>query len=55
MNDIKTGTQAETKPRYGKPRPKVPPFARYVGTSAWRSDRRRAHAYALYKAALKIG
>jgi hypothetical protein len=36
-----------------RPRPKVPPFARYKGTSAWRKDRRRARAYALFQAAEK--
>jgi hypothetical protein len=28
--------------------PKVPPFARYKGTSAWRKDRRRVRAYAWF-------
>ena len=36
-----------------RPRAKVPPFARYKGTSAWRKDRRRARAYALFQAAEK--
>lgn len=31
-------------------RPKVPAFARYKGTSAWRKDRRRVRAYAWYLA-----
>jgi hypothetical protein len=39
--------------QYSKARPKVPPFARYQGTSAWRKDRRRARAYAMYLAATK--
>ncbi len=34
-------------------RQKVPPFARYQGTSAWRKDRRRAREYAKFRAALK--
>ena len=34
-------------------RPKVPPFARYKGTSAWKKDRRRAREYARYRAASK--
>ena len=36
-------------------RPKVPPFARYKGTSAWRKDRRRVRAYARFKAEEKAG
>ena len=36
-----------------RPRPKVPPFARYKGTSAWRKDRKRVRAYALFLAAEK--
>ncbi len=36
---------------YGRARPKVPAFARYEGTSAWRKDRRRVRAYALHLAA----
>jgi hypothetical protein len=31
-------------------RPKVPPFARYKGTSAWTKDRRRVRAYKLFRA-----
>ena len=45
-----TPTPAAKKSSYGTPRPKVPPFARYVGTSAWRKDRRRAREYARYLA-----
>ncbi len=41
------------KDRYGSPRPKVPAFARYEGTSAFRKDRRRARAYAKFKEAQK--
>lgn len=36
--------------RFGKKRPKVPPFARYKGTSAWRKDRRRVREYARFRA-----
>ena len=36
-----------------RPRPTVPPFARYEGTSAWRKDRRRVRAYKWFKAAEK--
>ena len=43
---------ADTKPsRLANPRPKVAPFARYRGTSAWRKDRKRVRAYALFLAA----
>ena len=38
---------------YGAPRQKVPPFARYKGTSAWRKDRRRGREYARYLAGAK--
>ncbi len=44
---------ADAPRRFGKPRPKVPAFARYVGTSAWRKDRRRVRAYAQFLAAAK--
>ena len=37
--------------RYGAPRQKVPPFARFKGTSAWRKYRRRAREYARFLAA----
>lgn len=43
-------TPAKTA-RYGAPRPKVPPFARYEGTSVWRKDRKRVRAYAQFRAA----
>jgi hypothetical protein len=38
-------------PRREAPRQKVPAFARYEGTSAWKKDRRRGRAYAEFKAA----
>jgi hypothetical protein len=50
MSDTST---AEAPRRFGVARPKVPAFARYKGTSAWRKNRRRAHAYALFLAAAK--
>ncbi len=46
-------TKPATPGRFGRSRPKVPPFARFVGTSAWRKDHRRAKEYALYLAAQK--
>jgi len=39
--------------RFGAPRQKVPPFARFRGTSAWHKDRLRARAYARFRAAEK--
>ena len=44
---------AKTKPvrTYPKARPKVPAFARYSGTSCWRSDKKRVRAFNLFKAA----
>jgi len=44
---------SETVRRRPVARPKVPPFARYKGTSAWRKDRKRVRAYALFQAASK--
>lgn len=37
--------------RYGKRRAKVPPFARYAGTSVWRKDKRKVREYARFRAA----
>ncbi len=45
-----TETKPVAKRDYGKKRPKVPAFARYQGTSAWRSDKRKVRAYALHLA-----
>ncbi len=39
--------------RFGAPGQKVPPFARFKGTSAWRKYRKRAREYAVFQAALK--
>ena len=39
--------------RFGSPRQKVPAFARYEGTSAWRKYPRRAREYARFRAAAK--
>lgn len=47
MND----TPAPAASRYGTPRQKVPPFARFKGTSAWKKYSRRAREYALFRAA----
>jgi len=51
MSDIPSPPAA--KRRFALARPKVPPFARYKGTSAWRKDRRRVKAYNLFRAAQK--
>ena len=51
MSDASTSGHPEAVSRFGAPRPKVPPFARYKGTSAWRKDRRRAREYARFCAA----
>ena len=40
--------------RFGAPRQKVSPFARYKGTSVWRKNRIRAREYARFLAAEKI-
>jgi hypothetical protein len=53
MNETSHPTSPEPKDRRDASRPKVPPFARYRGTSVWRKDRKRARAYALYLAAAK--
>lgn len=37
--------------RFGTTRPKVEPFARYRGTSAWRHNKIRVRAYYQYLAA----
>ena len=50
MSDTVDPGHPATKRRPGASRPKVPPFARYEGTSAWRKDRRRVRAYARYLA-----
>jgi hypothetical protein len=53
MNDTTDSTPSRPAGRYGAPRPKVAPFARYKGTSAWRKDRRKVRAYALFRAATR--
>ncbi len=52
MSDTKAAGPAGTTPRFGKPRSKVPPFARYEGTSAWRKDRTRVREYARFRASM---
>ena len=51
MSDTSTPGPTDAARRFGAPRQKVPPFARYEGTSAWRKNRRRVREYARYRAA----
>ncbi len=51
MSDTATPAAA---PKSRPARQKVPPFARYKGTSAWRKDRRRVREYAQFLAAEKL-
>ena len=39
--------------RFGTTRPKVAPFSRYRGTSAWRHDKVRVRAYYAHLAAMQ--
>lgn len=48
MSDASTPAPPEAARRFAAPRPKVPAFARYEGTSAWKKDRRRVRAYAWF-------
>jgi hypothetical protein len=50
MTDISSPTAPATGKNYAAARPKVPPFARYKGTSAWRKNPRRVRAYAAFLA-----
>ncbi len=51
MSDTSTPAPAKAARRFGAPRQKVAPFARYEGTSAWRKNRRRVREYARFRAA----
>ncbi len=51
MDDAPTPGSTDTARRFGAPRQKVPPFARFGGTSAWKKYPRRAREYALFRAA----
>jgi len=51
MTDTPTPTIPSAVSKYGPPRQKVPPFARYKGTSAWRKYRGRVREYAKFLAA----
>ena len=54
MSTTTTGTpprRAKYPTRFGTTRPKVAPFARYRGTSAWRHNKVRVRAYYRHLAA----
>ncbi len=53
MSGTSTPVLSETARRFGAPRQKVPPFARYKGTSAWKKNLRGAREYARFRAAAK--
>jgi len=53
MSDTTNPGLTKATRRFGAGRPKVAPFARFEGTSAWRKDRRRVRAYARFRAAAK--
>ncbi len=53
MNDTTSPSLPKAARRFAVARPKVPAFARFVGTSAWRKDRRRVREYARFRAAAK--
>ena len=53
MSDTSTPALSEPARRYGAPRQKVPPFARYRGTSAWKKNLKGAREYARFRAAAK--
>ncbi len=53
MNDTSDPTLPKAVSRRKAPRQKVPPFARFKGTSAWRKDHRRAREYARFLAATR--
>ena len=50
MSDTAEPAVSKTARHPDAKRQKVPPFARYEGTSAWRKDRRRAREYARFRA-----
>ena len=49
-----TATSADKAARYGNKRSKVPAFARFEGTSAWKKYRVRARAYAKFRTAERL-
>jgi hypothetical protein len=54
MSDTSPAASAKPPRSYSAGRPKVAPFARYEGTSAFRKDRRRAREYAKFKIAQRL-
>ena len=53
MSDTTNPAVPQAARRYPPPRQKVPAFARFEGTSAWRKYHRRAREYARFQAAAK--
>ncbi len=53
MSDTPPAIPAKAARYPGSPRQKVPAFARYEGTSAWRKDRRRVREYYRFLATTK--
>jgi hypothetical protein len=53
MSDTASPSTPAAVKNYAAARPKVPPFARFKGTSAWKKYARRARAYAAFLAAEK--
>jgi hypothetical protein len=51
MSDAPTQPHSKVARSYPAARQKVPPFARYKGTSAWRKDRKRVREYNRFRAA----
>ena len=54
MSDTSDAGQSKAARYPGATRQKVPPFARYEGTSAWRKDRRRVREYNRFRAAAAL-
>lgn len=53
MSDIANHSLPKAARRHAASSQKVPAFARYEGTSAWRKDRNRAREYARFRAMTK--
>ena len=53
MSDTTTTPTRSGARRFGAPGQKIPPFARYEGTSAWRKNRARVREYYRYLDAVK--
>jgi hypothetical protein len=51
LSSVQAAVKASPNALSRNSRQKVPPFARYKGTSAWHKYRARVHAYAEFRAA----